>query len=552
MLLKISAVFMIGALLVWLAMLNARLVPVPGFDYHLSHASCSNIFLYRQSQFDVPRRLDPPELRPSDGGWGVALKRYFDENIAWLQQATKLHPSQAHPILLSAYFAPTLLTDKETGSYVYNCFQAIFLALSLWVTAMAAGWRPRKSSRTTAFVLVVILSLIFPTTGTALHVNLKWGQTNLPVLMVMACALLAIANGKYRLAGGFIALAAGDKVFPILLFAAIPLAHWPRAMAGAGLTLCSLLAMMASHAGLVVILDTVRWPVFGWYSNYNVLTPGSSWWKYPPTNHGALHGIESVAASLSVAPYFYLIMGLCVGLCVIFSFLNASVVQSVVMKRSQFGEPGSRSRLLYRVCLTLLTFAMAMPSYREMMLGLLVLVMVCNITWRALWIRSTRRRSLAIAAVIMTFIFPVMFKLVYDHHLVFLMAGAWIFLVLLLTSRETDASRYAVILGMLASIVLFNAPQHVLPFFPHTFSSLLPSSPFLGFLVAITSISLWVHSDHFRRFSEGDSVCVSRPSGCGFSYGPQLFGAYDKGILWSFVRMVLGVSQLTSKLLRCR
>jgi hypothetical protein len=490
----------------WLSMEHAQRYRGPGFDFKLSRASTENLFTYHRSQHDVNRLLDPPELRPTDGGWHIALSRFYAENLTWIKRVVELHPSQAHPVFLSAYFAPTLLTTTEAGAYWYNITQIFLFTLSL----ILIGKTPRSSLMdrpryiqvgSPIFFLLMLLLLLHPLIGHAFSANVMWGQTNIPVLAMTALGIFAISREWFGIAGAFIGIAAGDKIFPFLLILTVPCRYWLKFIFGAAITIGSLLLLLVTRCGLVAFIDFLRWPAVAWHSNYNLISDRGAFWEYPPVNHSISHGISAISTTFSVGSYFELLILSILGVVTFALSLNTVIVRH----RSKDSRSIRTLNLLpllaeLRWILLLLLLGLAFREQRREALYLILLYLVVQTLRKLITIKNTSHRVLCISGVILLVVFPAIFNLIYDHHLVFLIAGGWSLTVAIGKTVQNLSVRLITCILLVSSICLCNLPYHTLPF-DSDVAHFQPSCPILGIFLAVIVLYLWSRTKDFREFA---------------------------------------------------
>lgn len=501
----------------WLSVKNAQRYRDPGFDYKLSKASTENLFTYHRSQHDIKKILDPPELRPTDGGWYAALNRFYLENISWLNRVVELHPSQAHPVFLSAYFAPSLLMGDEKGSYWYNLIQTFLFAITL----ILIGCISLRNFSKGPHLFLIYPFLFYLLVGDALTSNLKWGQTNIPVLFLASTGLLSISRGWLGVGGACIGLAAGDKIFPLLLIVAVPLKSWPKFLIGAATALSSVLLLLVSRCGIVAFADFLRWPFIAWHSNYNIITGGEGFWNYPPVNHSISHGIRAISVIFSVGSYYELFALSIFGMMPLVILLH----KGVRANRSHTYSLAKVTHILSRLTeLKLLTFffllSLSLPSYKREFIYCAMLYAVVEILRKFLTIKNCSYRILCVSGVILLVVFPTLFKLIYDHHLVFLIAGGWCLVVAIGGSVQSLSIRLGTSILLIVSTILCNLPYCTLPF-GTTLAQFQPSCPTVGVLLATLVLYFWSRTKDFLDFAEltakdheANTTIQLHPEGC--------------------------------------
>lgn len=470
--------------------------PGPGYDYNEGHNSVRNLLVYKQSLHDVHRVLNSPELRVFDGGVIAGVERFWSENVEWGKRLVTLHPKQNHPVYLAIIFGIPALYEKVSGSYYYNIFQvvALFAIFALAALSFASIERVKFLACSGALAIAIFLSANQP--GTALHVNLTWGQSNLTVMLLSAIFVLAYIRGHFFFGGAVLCIAASDKMLPLLLLVAVPPQNlWP-VIKGMIVSIAAATFVLFSHAGIVVLLDVIRYPVVIWTGPYNMLTPKGIGWLTAQTDHSLTNGMRSLSLLLQATPGLIL-LGLIASLIIFF--------RGITKVKTQKGYALVTAYSLGAI------LGIVDDNWRSFAFLLLFALWLCDVFYRIKEVKDGRRKFIVKIIVSVGFLYPLVFKVFYEHHLIFSVIAVSMFLLLLVSRPRWSVATYVCFALAAASCCLLNSPWMLLNGLkPASLGGpqsgvLLMSSlryTFLGLFLFAAAFHLWLRTGHFRNLCE--------------------------------------------------
>jgi hypothetical protein len=420
--------------------LLASTVRSPGFDYEQGCKSVRNTLVYKQSHHDVNRVLPSPEFRPADGGLFVALGRFYDDNAAWLRQLAHLHPHQSHPVFMALMFGTQALFDPSLTFFYYNIAQIWFLLGVVAILLVICNSTSNKRLPTLAAATILTLVICMNHRGSALQVNLAWGQTNLTVMFLSCISIFYYTKGYARLTGVFLVLAASDKLLPLLLFLAISPKHYWRVLQGMVFGISGATFLLFSHAGIVVLLDVLRFPFILWNGPYNMLTSKPMGWLAVPIDHSLINGFRLLSLQIQAS-----------GISGLIAFVFVPVLAVLRIRRSQSVSAGMIISTIAVFVMISIVCAKVSPEG----FWLLTLIWSVDLLYRLSFISNPTLRCLSQISAIVVFAYPLALKLFYEHHLIFPVVGIALFLLVLVSIGYWNiATATALVLGALALIML--------------------------------------------------------------------------------------------------
>lgn len=117
----------------------------------------------------------------------------------------------AHPPASVLLVLPLALLQHEDAFFVWNCLTFLLFVGAVWIVAAQLGLRGLRAAGVAAVVAVVGVTC-FP-----LRQQVSWSQFSAPLAFLITVAWTADRNGRWRIAGAAVGLAAALKLFPAFL-----------------------------------------------------------------------------------------------------------------------------------------------------------------------------------------------------------------------------------------------------------------------------------------------------------------------------------------------